>query len=83
MHLTGLRGTAPRAPAAPVLSRAAALASAVTALTTATDNEVRLDVAHMLAGRARLQGWHRRGLISANGSCRLLNTADTAPAVPG
>lgn len=81
MHLTGLPGTAPRAPAVPVLSRAAALASAVAALSAATGSEVRLDVTHMLAGRARLQGWHRRGLISANGGCRLLQAADTWLAV--
>ena len=30
----------------------------------------------MLAGRAALQGWHRRGMTSANGSCRLLQAAD-------
>jgi len=76
MHLTGLPGASPCAPAAPVLSRAAMLASAVTALTAATGSEVRLDVAHMLAGRARLHGWHRRGRSSANGSCRLLHTTD-------
>ena len=81
MHLTGLPGAAPRAPAAPVLSRATALAAAVTALTAAAGNEIRLDVAHMLAGRARLRGWHRRGPISANGSCRLLQAADTWLAV--
>jgi crotonobetainyl-CoA:carnitine CoA-transferase CaiB-like acyl-CoA transferase len=81
MHLTGLPGAAPRAPMVPVLSRARALASAVAALSAATGSEVRLDVAHLLTGRARLNGWHRRGQSSANGSCRLLQTADTWLAV--
>src|SRR5262245_54110789 len=60
MHLTGPTDEAPRTPAAPVLSRVAVIASAITALTAAAGSEVRLDLAHMLAGRARLQGWRRR-----------------------
>ncbi|HTZ91320.1 MAG TPA: CoA transferase [Streptosporangiaceae bacterium] len=76
MHLTGLPDEAPLAPAAPVLSRVSVLASAITAMTAAAGTEVLLDVPHLLAGRSRLQGWHRRGRISANGSCRLLQAAD-------
>jgi len=76
MHLTGRPGAAPRAPGAAVLGRAGVLASAVRALSLAAGSEVRVDLGHTLAWRARLRGWQRRGAVSVNGSCRLLACPD-------
>jgi CoA-transferase family III len=76
MHLTGPPGGVPLAPDAPVMARVALVAEAIGALTADPGEPVRLDIAHLLAGRAALQGWQRRGRVSANGTCRLLRAAD-------
>jgi crotonobetainyl-CoA:carnitine CoA-transferase CaiB-like acyl-CoA transferase len=74
MHLTGHTSGPPLAPQAPVLARAAAIAAMIAEITGA--NPVRLRLDHVLAFRARLNGWSRRGTISANGTCRILRAAD-------
>jgi hypothetical protein len=76
MHLTGHATGPPLAPRAPVLARAAAVVAAITELTGRDAEPVRLDPAHVLAFRASLTGWSRRGTISANGTCRILRCAD-------
>jgi crotonobetainyl-CoA:carnitine CoA-transferase CaiB-like acyl-CoA transferase len=76
MHLTGPAGSAPLAPRAPVLPRAELIASAIAGLTADRGQPVRIDTAHLLADRAALHGWQRRGSISANGTCRILRAAD-------
>lgn len=76
MHLTGPPGGAPLAPDAPVMTRVTLVAEAIARLTADRGEPVRLDAAHLLAGRAALQGWQRRGRTSANGTCRLLRAAD-------
>ncbi len=81
MHLTGLPGGATLAPHAPALPRAQLIASAIAALTADRGQPVRLDVAHLLAHRAALQGWQRQGSTSANGTCRILRAVDGWAAV--
>ena len=76
MHLTGQACGAPLAPRAPVLARAGAVAAAIAGLTAREGDPVRLDVDHVLAFRASLNGWTRRGAISVNGTCRMLRAAD-------
>jgi hypothetical protein len=76
MHLTGEACGAPLAPPAPVLARAGAVAAAIAGLTARAGDPVRLDVDHVLAFRASLNGWGRRGTVSANGTCRILRAAD-------
>ena len=48
------------------MARVALVAEAIGALTADRGQPVRLDVAHLLAGRAALQGWQRRGRVSAD-----------------
>lgn len=76
MHLTGQACGPPLAPPAPVLARAAALTSAIAGLTGRDSDQVRLGLDHVLAFRASLNGWSRRGTVSANGTCRILRAAD-------
>jgi crotonobetainyl-CoA:carnitine CoA-transferase CaiB-like acyl-CoA transferase len=76
MDLTGLAGGPPLAPAAPVLARAGVIASAITDVSAAVGQRVQLDLRSVLTGRAALQGCHRSGTRSANGTCRLLRAAD-------
>jgi crotonobetainyl-CoA:carnitine CoA-transferase CaiB-like acyl-CoA transferase len=76
MDLTGCPDGPPLAPASPVLGRAELLAAMIGELSAAAGARVTLAVPHVLAGRARLRGWQRRGRTSANGSCRLLRAAD-------
>lgn len=76
MRLTGLPGDVPLAPAVPVLPRAALIADAIAALTASRNRPVRLQAGHLLAYRAALHSWQRRGRISANGTCRILRAAD-------
>jgi hypothetical protein len=76
MHLTGRTAGPPLAPRAPVLARAAAIAAAIAELTGRDSEPVRLDPEHVLAFRASLTGWSRRGTVSANGTCRILRSAD-------
>ncbi|HVB44909.1 MAG TPA: CoA transferase [Streptosporangiaceae bacterium] len=76
MHLTGLAAGPPLAPTAPVLLRAGAVATAITDLSGALGRRVEVDLNHLLAFRASLAGWSRRGTVSANGTCRILRAAD-------
>jgi hypothetical protein len=76
MHLTGQSGGLPLAPRSPVLARAAAVAAAIADVTGSAGHPVRLDLDHVLAFRASLNGWARRGTVSANGTCRILSAAD-------
>jgi crotonobetainyl-CoA:carnitine CoA-transferase CaiB-like acyl-CoA transferase len=76
MQLTGQSCGPPLAPSAPVLARAAAVVAAIAELTGREGNPVRLDLDHVLAFRASLNGWTRRGMVSANGTCRILRAAD-------
>jgi len=76
MHLTGQACGPPLAPRAPVLARAAALTAAIAGLTSRDSDPVRLGLDHVLAFRASLNGWSRRGTVSANGTCRILPAAD-------
>src|SRR5260221_10294579 len=76
MHLTGPTCGPPLAPRAPVMARAAAIAAAIAEMTGRDSDPVRLDLDHVLAFRASLAGWSRRGTISANGTCRILRAAD-------
>jgi hypothetical protein len=76
MHLTGPDCGPPLVPRAPVMARAAAIAAAITEITGRDSDPVRLDLDHVLAFRASLTGWSRRGTVSANGTCRILRAAD-------
>jgi len=76
MHLTGPACGPPLAPRAPVLARAAALTAAIAGLTSRDSDPVRLGLDHALTFRAALNGWIRRGTVSANGTCRILRAAD-------
>jgi hypothetical protein len=76
MHVTGQACGPPLAPPAPVLARAAAVVAAIAGLTGRGGDPVGLDLDHLLAFRASLNGWTRRGSVSANGTCRMLRAAD-------
>ena len=76
MQLTGQPFGPPLAPEAPVLARTAAIAAAIAELTGRDAEPVQLDPAHVLAFRASLTGWRRRGAVSANGTCRILRATD-------
>ncbi|OAA23972.1 CoA-transferase family III [Frankia sp. EI5c] len=76
MWLTGQPGQPPVVPAAPVLGRARAAGRLLLAVSTRLGTPVAVDVAELLGGRAALLGLRRGGTVSANGSCRLLRTAD-------
>jgi crotonobetainyl-CoA:carnitine CoA-transferase CaiB-like acyl-CoA transferase len=69
MALTGHAGGAPLSPAAAVLP-------ALAALRDAAGLRGVVDLGQLLSGRAAALGLSRRGRVSANGSCRLLPTAD-------
>lgn len=77
MGLTGSATGPPLAPAAPVLSRAAAVVSALGNFSGPKDDVTpQSDLRAVLAGRAAEAGWQRQGTVSANGTCRLLPAAD-------
>jgi CoA-transferase family III len=76
MDLTGCSSGAPLSPAAPVLTRAHAVASAIAELANEQGLALELDVHEILTGRAAEAGWRRQGPVSANGTCRLLPAAD-------
>ena len=76
MDLTGPSAGPPLAPAAPVLTRTAVIAAAITELASEHGAAVGLDLSAILAGRAAIRGWSHRGTVSANGTCRLLPAAD-------
>jgi len=76
MALTGDPEGCPTAPSAPVAARVLALVTAIEVVTGRRGRPVRLDPAHLLAGRAELHGWSRRGTRSVNRTCRLLQAQD-------
>jgi CoA-transferase family III len=76
MKLTGYAAGAPLAPIAPVLTRAAAVTSALANFSARLGAAPKLDQRAVLADRAAEAGWQRQGTVSANGSCRLLPAAD-------
>jgi hypothetical protein len=76
MELTGCSSGAPLVPAAPILARADAVASAIADLAGRHGRRLELDVNKILAERAAEAGWHRQGTVSANGTCEMLPAAD-------
>jgi hypothetical protein len=76
MALTGYADGAPAASPAPAFGLLASLAGELAAVTRATGVEVRADPGELVAGRAALAGFRRRGQVSAGGSARLLRAAD-------
>ena len=76
MALTGCASGPPLSPAAPVVTRVHAVASAIAELASEQERALELDVHEVLTGRAAEAGWQRRGSVSANGTCRLLPAAD-------
>ena len=76
MALTGQADGAPVASPAPAFGLLSAVAGELAAVTRATGVEVRADPGELVAGRAALAGFRRRGRVSAGGSARLLRAAD-------
>ena len=76
MALTGAADGAPLASPAPAFGLLCAVAGELAAVTGATGVEVRADPGELVAGRAALAGFRRRGRVSAGGSARLLRAAD-------
>jgi crotonobetainyl-CoA:carnitine CoA-transferase CaiB-like acyl-CoA transferase len=76
MHLTGPEAGPPLAPSVPVLTRLASVLCAITDLAARRGARLELPAGQLLAARAALSSHRRRGAISANGTCRLLRTAD-------
>jgi crotonobetainyl-CoA:carnitine CoA-transferase CaiB-like acyl-CoA transferase len=65
-------------PDGPPLAGPAGLPARLEVLTAAIERAsgVKLDWPALITRRAALMGWHRRGQVSANGTCRLLRTGD-------
>src|SRR3984957_12566227 len=76
MALTGAADGAPSASPAPAFGLLCAVAGELAAVTRATGVGVRADPGELVAGRAGLAGFRRRGRVSAGGSARLLRAAD-------
>jgi hypothetical protein len=76
MALTGQADGAPAASPAPAFGLLSTVAGELAAVTRATGVEVRTDPGELVAGRAALAGFGRRGRVSAGGSARLLRAAD-------
>jgi hypothetical protein len=76
MALTGYSDGAPVASPAPAFGLLGLAVRQLAEATRATGLEVRADPAEILAGRAALTGFSRRGRVSAGGSARLLRAAD-------
>jgi hypothetical protein len=76
MALTGQADGAPAASPAPAFGLLCAVAGELAAVTRAGGVEVRADPGELVAGRAALAGFSRRGRVSAGGSARLLRAAD-------
>ena len=76
MALTGQADGAPAASPAPAFGLLSTVVSELAAVTRSTGVEVRADPGELVAGRAALAGFRRRGRVSAGGSARLLRTAD-------
>jgi crotonobetainyl-CoA:carnitine CoA-transferase CaiB-like acyl-CoA transferase len=79
--ITGPPGGPPLVPPGNAASQARRLTDLLSAHTVSTPSPVRLDGARLLAERAAVTGWRRRGTVSVGGSCRLLRTADGWAAV--
>jgi CoA-transferase family III len=76
MALTGQADGAPAASPAPAFGLLCVLVGDLAAVTRAVGVEVRADPGELVAGRAALAGFRRRGRVSAGGSARLLRAAD-------
>ncbi|HTU73284.1 MAG TPA: CoA transferase [Trebonia sp.] len=76
MALTGPPDGAAVTSPAPALSLLRRVAGQLAEVTRQVGREVRADPAELIAGRAGLSGFTRRGQASAGGSSRLLATAD-------
>ena len=76
MALTGYADGPPVASPAAAFGRLSALVGELAAVTGATGVEVRADPGELVAGRAALGGFRRRGRVSAGGSARLVRAAD-------
>ena len=76
MALTGRADGAPVGSPAPAFGLLSTVVAELAAVTRATGVEVRADPGELLAGRAALAGFRRRGRVSAGGSARLLRAAD-------
>ena len=76
MALTGQADGAPVASPAPAFGLLSTVVAELASATRATGVEVRADPAELVAGRAALSGFSRRGRVSAGGSARLLRAAD-------
>jgi CoA-transferase family III len=76
MALTGQADGAPTASPAAAFGLLSTVTGELAAVTRATGVEVRADPGELVAGRAALAGFRRRGRVSAGGSARLLRAAD-------
>jgi hypothetical protein len=76
MALTGRADGLPVASPAPAFGLLAAAVAELAAATGSVGVEVRADPGELVAGRAALAGWRRRGRVSAGGSARLVRAAD-------
>jgi CoA-transferase family III len=76
MALTGPADGPPVASPAPAFGLLMTAVRELAAITRSTGVEVRADPAELVAGRAALAGFSRRGRVSAGGSARLLRAAD-------
>src|ERR1700722_5760270 len=81
MALTGYADGGPTASPAAAFGLLGLVVRQLAEATRATGLEVRADPAELLAGRAALAGFTRRGRVSAGGSARLLRAADGGGAV--
>src|SRR5580693_5180862 len=76
MALTGQADGAPVASPAPAFGLLSSVVAELASVTRATGVEVRADPDELVAGRAALSGFSRRGRVSAGGSARLVRAAD-------
>jgi hypothetical protein len=76
MALTGQADGTPAASPAPAFGLLSAVVAELAAVTRSTGVEVRADPGELVAGRAAVAGFRRRGRVSAGGSARLLRAAD-------
>ncbi|HEX4089712.1 MAG TPA: CoA transferase [Trebonia sp.] len=76
MALTGDADGAPVASPAPAFGLLSSVVSELASVTRSVGAEVRADPGELMAGRAALAGFLRRGRVSAGGSARLLRAAD-------
>lgn len=76
LALTGPPDGPPVVPPSGLVATLIGLTDAIRMATAAAGNAVALSWAEVVAGRAALLGLSRQGSVSANGTCRLLPTAD-------